>query len=83
MQYEDRTEYRVYNEVGEIYGECSTLGEAQDLAEIAKNECETHFCGTDGQEETPGRGDFKCGVLSEHGIHIDEVEGDYILQSHL
>lgn len=45
-------------------------------------DCEQNFCETDGQEETPGRGNFKCGVLSPHGIHIQVTENGYDITGH-
>ncbi|WP_413114820.1 hypothetical protein ACK1X7_07385 [Streptomyces sp. CY1] len=65
-------EFLVWNEGGELVsGPHRQRDVAEGQAERARQACP---CGTDGQEVTPGRGDFRCGVLSPHGISIQITE---------
>ncbi len=69
-------EFRVWNEVGDLFGVHRTPGAAERTAAAARNACRKH-CRTSGKEVTPGMGDFQCGVLSRHGISIQVVEDGY------
>ncbi|MFB7906379.1 hypothetical protein ACFC1T_08130 [Kitasatospora sp. NPDC056076] len=74
-------EYRVWNEVGDLFGVHRKRERAEETAERARKGC-AKYCETDGEEENPGRGDFRCGVLSPHGISIQVVDGAYDVTSH-
>ena len=68
-------EYRVWNEGGDYFGSHRTRAAAERSAGTARRECQKN-CRTNGQEVTPGRGDFKCGVLSPHGVSIQVIDED-------
>lgn len=74
-------EYRVWNESGDLLGEYDTVAEAE-AAEAREREACAKLCETDGQEDHPGRGDFRCGVMSPHGIHIQVSEDGEDITSH-
>lgn len=62
-------EYVVWDESGGlISGPHRNRATAERAADKARAAC-AKICGTNG-EDTDGRGNFACGVLSEHGIHI-------------
>lgn len=76
-------EYLVWNESGDLISGPHRKREVAERQEAkAMTDCEQNFCETDGQEETPGRGNFKCGVLSPHGIHIQVTENGYDITGH-
>jgi hypothetical protein len=76
-------EYLVWNEVGDlISGPHRKRETAEKKASSAREWCRRNGCHTNGEEETPGKGNFKCGVLSEHGIHIQVTEGGYDITGH-
>ena len=67
-------EFRVWNEAGDlISGPHRKRSVAEESADRARTEC-AEICGTDGEELTPGRGDFACGVMNPHGISVQVVE---------
>lgn len=66
-------QFVVYNETAGFLGEFGTRMEA-DACMVREREACARECGTDGQESRPGNGDFACGVLSEHGIHLQIIE---------
>ncbi|AZU97305.1 hypothetical protein SEA_PHREDRICK_266 [Streptomyces phage Phredrick] len=74
-------EYLVWNESGDLLSgphrkrETAERMEAKFIAECAAE------CGTDGMDEN-GNGNFACGVLSPHGIHIQVTEGGYDITGH-
>lgn len=74
--------FMVWNESGEISGPHRKREIAERRAEMAARDCEQNGCETDGQENTPGRGDFKCGVMSPHGIHIQVIENGEDVTAH-
>lgn len=73
---ENQRQYRVWQENGDLWGEYDNPEQMEREADKAREYCRRNFCHTNGQEQTPGKGDFKCGVLSEHGISTQVVEGD-------
>lgn len=66
-------QFVVYNEAGDILGEFVNRSDAAACMEREREACAV-ICETDGKELSPGRGDFACGVLSEHGIHLQIFE---------
>jgi hypothetical protein len=69
-------QYLVWDESGGLLsGPHRSAYKAEQMAEKARQDC-ARICGTDGQESSPGKGDFSCGVLEEHGIHIQITDGD-------
>jgi hypothetical protein len=68
--------YIVWDESGGLLsGPHNSSGKAEQVAAKERVKC-ARICGTDGEESAPGKGDFACGVLSPHGIHIQITEGD-------
>lgn len=66
----EQVEFWVWNEGGDLpSGPHTERADAERERDKARAEC-AEVCGTDGEESTPGRGDFACGVLREHGIFI-------------
>lgn len=69
-------QYLVWDETGGLLsGPHRTRAKAESMADRGRAKC-SRICGTDGKELHPGRGDFACGVLEEHGIHIQITDGD-------
>jgi hypothetical protein len=63
-------EFLVWSEAGDlISGPHRMRSVADQSASKAREEC-AKICGTDGEELTPGRGNFACGVMSPHGISV-------------
>lgn len=67
-------QYLVWSESdGLLSGPHSGRAAAESAVRRWRRAC---LCGTDGLESHPGKGDFACGVLSPHGIHIQVTDGD-------
>ncbi len=67
----DTLEFRVWTEGSDLVGTYDTKAEAVAAIALEAQRCP---CGTDGQEATPGKGNFTCGALSPHGLHIQIIE---------
>lgn len=46
------------------------------MEEWAQEARDTCSCGTDGEDDPPGSGNFACGVLSPHGVSVCVVAPD-------
>lgn len=66
-------EFRVLNEVADVLGVFENRADAEAHMKREQHLCAA-VCGTDGQEETPGRGNFRCGTLHPHGIFMQIME---------
>lgn len=73
-------EYFVNNEIGNLSGPHRTREKAEEMEAKFMAEC-AEICGTDGMDEN-NNGNFACGALSPHGIHIQVNEGGYIITGH-
>lgn len=67
--------YIVLNEAADTLGEFTTRADAERCAREEREACAA-VCGTDGAESAPGRGDFACGVLAAHGVHVWVSDAD-------
>jgi hypothetical protein len=68
--------YFVYDEGGtELSGPHRSRDKAEEMREEFRSACAA-ICGTDGMDEN-NNGNFACGVLSPHGIHIQVTENGY------
>lgn len=74
MPAESAVTFRVWHENGDFLGEFETNTEADECARKAYEDCRRNGCKTNGAERTPGKGDFKCGVLNPHGISVQIIE---------
>lgn len=65
--------YLVHDETGnELSGPHHSKSKAEEKLEHFRSECAKE-CGTDGMDEN-NNGNFACGVLAPHGIHIQVTE---------
>lgn len=70
--------YLVHNENGdELSGPHNSSDKAEERLEHFRSECAKE-CGTDGMDEN-NNGNFVCGVLAPHEIHIQVTENGYII----
>lgn len=73
-------EYFVNNEIGNLSGPHHSREKAESMQAKFIAECAAE-CGTDGMDEN-NNGNFACGVLSPHGIHIQVTENGYDVSTH-
>ena len=77
-------EYRVWLETGDLWGEYNSAPRAERAVRSAREWCRRNGCHTDGSEQTPGKGDFKCGTFEPHGVSLQVLEdGQDVTQDYL
>lgn len=76
-----RTEYWVSNEQQILNPHDRpfwSLDRAKEFAAAEADKCSWEFCQTPpGRDNDRGNGNFRCGILSPHGIHIRESKDGY------